>query len=60
MAAEYALLQSANGKYHFNLKAANGEIILASQMYSSAGAMENGIESVKKNGPVAGIDDQTG
>lgn len=32
----------------FTLKAANGEIIGKSEMYSSAAALENGISSVKK------------
>ena len=37
------------GKYHFRLKAKNGEIILASEAYEQkAGAMK-GIESVAKN-----------
>ena len=39
------------------LKAANGEAIGKSEMYSSATAMENGIESVKKNAPTATIQD---
>lgn len=58
MAAKYHLKGSA-GRFHFNLKAANGEIIGRSEMYSSTAAMENGIASVKKNGPVAEIDDDT-
>jgi len=33
----------------FNLKAGNGEIILTSEMYTTKGGAENGIESVKKN-----------
>lgn len=49
MAGKFELKQSTNGKFHFNLKAGNGEIILSSEMYESKGAAENGIESVKKN-----------
>ncbi|EEB80415.1 conserved domain protein [marine gamma proteobacterium HTCC2148] len=33
----------------FNLKAANGQIILTSELYESKKAAENGISSVKKN-----------
>ncbi len=44
---------------YFVLKAANGEIIGKSEMYNSAAAREKGIESVKKNGPAAPVDDQT-
>ena len=40
---------SANGKFHFNLKAGNGETILSSELYDSRSAAEKGIESVKKN-----------
>jgi uncharacterized protein YegP (UPF0339 family) len=55
----YDRKESANGKFHFNLKAGNGQVIGSSEMYETKGAMENGIESVKKNGPDAKIDDQT-
>ena len=51
MAGKFELKTSANGKFHFNLKAGNGQIILSSEMYESRGAAENGIESVKKNAP---------
>lgn len=47
------------GHPRFNLKAANSEVIGASESYSSEAARENGIESVKKNAPDAVIDDQT-
>lgn len=42
---------SKNGKFYFNLKAVNGQIIGSSQMYSSESGMENGINSVKENAP---------
>lgn len=44
---------SSNGKPYFSLKAGNGEVIGTSEMYESAAAMENGIESVKTNAPGA-------
>lgn len=44
---------AANGKYHFNLKAANGEIIGTSQLYLEARSMENGIASVRTHAPDA-------
>jgi uncharacterized protein YegP (UPF0339 family) len=49
MAGKFELNTSSNGKFFFNLKAANGQIILSSEMYESKSAAENGIESVKKN-----------
>ncbi len=39
------------------LKATNGQTIGKSEMYSPVAAMENGIRSVAKNAPVAGIED---
>ena len=57
--ARYDRKTSANGKVYFVLKAANGEIIGTSEMYSSESVRDNGIESVKTNAPDAGIDDLT-
>lgn len=50
---------STSSQPYFVLKAANGEIIGKSEMYSSSQAMENGIESVKRNGPNAELKDNT-
>jgi len=44
---------------YFVLKAANGEPIGVSEMYSSSSAMENGIESVKRHAPEARVEDLT-
>ncbi len=46
-------LESKTGQFHFNLKSVNGQVIGSSQMYTTSSAMENGIESVKKNAPDA-------
>lgn len=37
------------GEYRFRLKAGNGQIILASEGYTSKDGCENGIESVREN-----------
>ncbi|MEZ4771916.1 MAG: YegP family protein [Bacteroidia bacterium] len=50
---------ASNGKHHFNLKAANGQIIGSSQMYASKDGMENGIESVRKNAAEGEVKDLT-
>lgn len=55
----YDRRESSAGDPYFVLKAANHEIIGKSEMYSSTSAMENGIASVKKNGPDSPVDDQT-
>ena len=49
---------SASGRYHFNLKAANGEVIGTSQMYADASNMENGIASVRFHAPDAVVMEQ--
>ncbi|MCF7221077.1 YegP family protein [Marilutibacter chinensis] len=49
MAGKFELKKSANGQFHFNLKAGNGEIILSSEMYESKDSARNGIASVQKN-----------
>jgi uncharacterized protein YegP (UPF0339 family) len=51
--------ESKNGKYYFNLKATNGQIIGTSEMYNSTAGRDNGIESVKKNAPDASVEDLT-
>ncbi len=43
------------GKFRFRLVAANGEIIATSEAYNSKDGCVNGIESVKKNAPIAKI-----
>lgn len=43
----------------FDLKAGNGEIIASSEVYSSKASCENGVESVRKNAPIAALEDQT-
>ncbi len=45
--------------FMFNLKAANGEVIATSEIYSSEAACLNGVESVRKNSTEAKLEDQT-
>jgi len=49
MAGKFDLKKSPSGKFMFNLKAGNGQIILTSELYETKAAAENGIESVKTN-----------
>ncbi len=58
--ARYERKEASSGQPYFVLKAANHQVIGTSAMYSSAAAMEKGIESVKANGPGAAINDTTG
>ena len=43
----------------FDLKAGNGEVIATTEVYASQAACNNGVESVRKNAPVAAVEDQT-
>ncbi|TPN88644.1 YegP family protein [Aquimarina algicola] len=52
---KYERKTAKNGKFYFNLKAGNGQIIGSSQMYASESGMENGINSVKENAPDSDI-----
>ncbi len=49
MAGKFELKQGASGKFSFNLKAGNGQVILTSQAYTSKSGALNGIESVRKH-----------
>ncbi|ESK54667.1 MAG: YegP family protein [Moraxellaceae bacterium] len=57
--ARYERLTSKNEKPYFNLKAANHQVIGASQLYSSEQSRDKGVESVKNNGPSEVIKDLT-
>jgi uncharacterized protein len=51
---------AVNGyQYYFNQVANNGQVLGTSEMYNSTQAMENGIAAVKRDAPIAGIEDLT-
>ena len=54
-AANFEKKETASGKFRFNLKAANKQVIGTSQSYSSASGRDNGIASVQKNAPDARV-----
>ena len=55
----YERKETAAGKYMFNLKATNGQVIGTSQSYTTEAGRDNGIESVKTNAPDARVVDLT-
>lgn len=55
--ARFERKETKSGKYMFNLKAANYQVIGTSESYETAKARDNGIASVMKNAPGAKIDD---
>ena len=50
---KFELLTASNGKFYFNLKATNGQVIGTSQMYETEEGRDNGIVSVQSNAPEA-------
>lgn len=44
----YELKVAKDGQFMFNLKAANGQVILTSELYKTKASAENGIASVQK------------
>ena len=43
----------------FDLKATNGQVIATSEIYASKASCIKGLESVRKNAPIANLEDQT-
>lgn len=43
----------------FDLKAANGQVIATSEVYTTEAACRKGIASIRKNAPVAGVENRT-
>lgn len=53
------VIRETNTGVKFDLKAGNGEVIATSEVYASEAACKNGIASVKKNAPIAAVENQT-
>lgn len=50
---------ASNGKFYFNLKAGNHQVIGTSQMYATDQSRDKGIASVKNNGGTETVKDKT-
>ncbi len=46
---KFVIAKRKNGEFQFNLKAGNGQVILASQGYQTKASCENGVSSVRTN-----------
>ena len=53
------VVRRTNTGIKFDLKAGNGEVIATSEVYKSLNSCRNGAASVKKNAPIANLEDQT-
>ena len=47
MAGQFEIKQSDDGQFMFNLKAANGQVILTSELYQAKASAQKGIESIQ-------------
>ena len=50
------VIRAAAGGVKFDLRAANGQTVATSEIYTSAAVCRKGIESVRKNAPEAIIE----
>tara|TARA_R100000005_G_scaffold94926_2_gene74532 strand:- start:5501 stop:5836 length:336 start_codon:yes stop_codon:yes gene_type:complete len=57
--SRFELKEGKNGKWYFNLKAANGQVILSSQGYASESGAKEGTGAVARAAEGAKIDDQS-
>lgn len=55
----FEIVEMKNGEHFVRFKASNGETMVRSEGYSSKASAKNCIESVKKNGPNAAVEDET-
>ena len=53
------VIRNVSSGVKFDLKATNGQIVLSSEVYTSAAACRNGVESIIKNAPGAKVENQT-
>jgi len=53
------VIRNVSSGVKFDLKATNGQIVLSSEVYTSAAACRNGVESIIKNAPSAKVENQT-
>jgi uncharacterized protein YegP (UPF0339 family) len=51
--ARFETLKGLDSKYYFHARAANGEIVLQSQAYTTSTSAKNGVASVQTNGQIA-------
>ncbi len=49
-APKFEVFKGVDARYYFNLKAANGQVVLQSQAYTAKASANNGVSSVQTNG----------
>lgn len=59
MAYKFEVYKDKVGEFRFRFKAPNGESMFSSEGYAQKSSALSAIESIKKNTPGAGTEDQT-
>ncbi len=57
--SRFEVYKDSKGEFRFRLRAPNNEIIIVGEAYKSKASCLKGIDSIKRNAPVAEIKDQT-
>lgn len=55
--ARYELKESSNGKFFFNIKATNGQVVATSTLFASEDDRSSAIEKLKAEAPEASLED---
>lgn len=53
------VIRSVPSGFKFDLKAANGQIIATSEVYTTKSICRKGVQSVRRNAPIARLEDHT-
>ncbi len=53
------IVEESKAGFRFNLVAGNGQVIGTSEIYANKAGCKGGLESVRRNGPAAALEDQT-
>lgn len=53
------VVREVSSGFKFDLKATNGQVVATSEVYKTKAACLKGVESVRKNAPIANVENQT-
>lgn len=53
------VIRAVSTGFKFDLRARNGEVIATSEVYTTLPSVKKGIASVRRNAPIAALEDQT-
>lgn len=57
--ARYEMKESSNGKFYFNVKASNGQVVGTSIMFGTDGDRGKAIAELKQDAPNAAVEEQS-